>query len=105
MKNYEITARKLYEQCIAEDCKGLVDPIQWIMNQDQMRMMWEKFVSKFDHTSNKIITDVLLNNKFSDYMKFMYQTYPAGYGNKLLEGFRKGGWVDGAEIFFTLRGY
>ena len=44
----------------------------------------------------------MLNNSFSQYMSFMYNNYPSGFGDKLKENFDKKIISDGAEIFNDL---
>jgi len=100
MKSYSKNAIKLHNECLNEKCKAL-DPDSWIANQDKMRKAWEAFNLKLEN--NKVLKKIMLNNSYSNYMQFMYDTYPPGFGNKIAYHFNNGISCDGAEIFANLK--
>ena len=79
----------------------LPEPVIWIHNQDTMRKMWEIFKSKCEGTG--MIGDMLINNSFGHYMKFMYENYPAGFGKKMTEAYHQDVMFDGAKEFKELK--
>ena len=58
-------ANELYLKSKTVDCKS-IDPINWLYNQDELRNAWELFES------------IIMDNEFTQYMKFMYNSFPAG---------------------------
>ena len=78
-KNYEEIlneANELYLKSKTIDCNS-IDPVTWIVNQNKLRNSWELFVEKSDNLG--IFKPVIMDNDFSKYMKFMYDSFPAGY--------------------------
>ena len=75
-------ANALYMKSKTVDCKS-IDPVTWIYNQDKLRNTWEKFTEKSNDLG--IYTPILLDNEFSKYMKFMYDSFPPGFGNLIKE--------------------
>ena len=72
-------AEELWAVCQDDGCDGLPNPTNWLYNQDSMRTMWES--SK--ETQNNIFMELMFNNSYSQYMDFMYNNYPPGFGNKI----------------------
>jgi hypothetical protein len=98
MEEYSAQSRELYNICCDNGCENLVDPTNWILNQDKMRMAWEKF-------KGEIKSDVFMNNNcFTTYMDFMYNTYPPNFGNKIKECYANNVDFDGANVFVQLGG-
>ena len=77
-------AHKLYKICCDEGCDGLFDPLIWILNQNKMRCGWENYKLKLENEP-EFFKNMMLNNSLSQYMSFMYNTYPSGLGDKLKE--------------------
>lgn len=102
MENYYDESHKLYKRCCEDRCDGIVDPVNWIFNQDKMRVMWETYKQDVENKT-EIIKNAMLNNSFSKYMDFMYDTYPTGFGNKLKECYDNKINFDGAKIFYNLK--
>ena len=102
MEKYAIKSQELYKICCQEGCKGIINPTSWILNQDTMRKSWEEY--KKDMESKPLFfSNLMLNNSFSKYMLFMYNTYPSGFGNKLKECYKNNQVIDGAYIFYNLK--
>lgn len=102
MNSYADTAQELYKKCIDEGCNDCIDPNNWILNQDNMRDCWENYKLKLE-ISPDFFRNVMLNNSFSNYMSFMYDTYPIGFGNILKEFYKNKIDCDGAMIFYNLK--
>lgn len=102
MKEYSIKSEELYRVCCDEGYEGLFDPVIWIQNQDKMRKSWEEYKSNMEKKPS-FFSKLMLNNSFSKYMSFMYDTYPSGFGNKLEECYNNNEVIDGAEIFYKLK--
>jgi hypothetical protein len=95
-------SKELYNKCLTDPgCENLVDPVNWIYNQDKMRTMWEMYKPTYKDQSN-LFKMCIANNNFSKYMDFMYDTYPIGFGNKLKECYNKNIPFDGAQEFYSL---
>jgi len=82
-------AEKMYKLCLDEisidhGYDKLVDPMTWLVNQDDMRKSWEQFLKTLETVPDMLKT-IMLNNSFSKYMEFMYNTYPVGFGNEIKE--------------------
>lgn len=76
-------------------------PMVWLLNQDRMRHAWNNCkIAAQKH--RPIIKNMLLDNVFANYMHFMYDIYPPGFGNILLYQFISNQECDGAEIFYYL---
>jgi hypothetical protein len=71
-------ANELYLKSKKVDCNS-IDPMTWIYNQNKLRNSWEKFIEKSDNLG--IYKPILMDNEFSKYMKFMYDSFPSGYGD------------------------
>jgi hypothetical protein len=102
MQNYAIRSEELYKICLNEGCEGIIDPTTWLFDQDSMRYTWEKYIEEFENKPD-IIKDMMLNNSYSKYMLFMYDTYPPEFGNKLKECHQKKIDCNGAYIFWKLK--
>jgi hypothetical protein len=61
---------------------NIVDPPNWLFNQDKMRSMYEDSIDKPFHPLN-------MNNELKEYMKFMYNSFPSGYGKFLIDEYHK----------------
>ena len=110
MKEYADVSDKLYkkaqQELTEEDTDDILDPINWLGNQFAMRASWESYVSSIrDGKLPEFLKDQMLkNNPVSKYLKFMYDTYPAGYGDELIKRCNNNVGCDGAEIFMRLGG-
>ena len=67
-----------------------------------MREGWEKYKLDMENEP-ELFKDLMLNNCLSEYMNFMYDTYPIGYGNKHIECIENNLGFDGAETFYNLK--
>jgi len=74
-----------------------INPATWIFNQTKMRTTWEKHKIAFDNLSP--VGVIMMNNPFSNYMKFMYDNYPPGFGEALATRLRAG---DMSEVYYDL---
>lgn len=72
-RNFD-TAQELFVAFKSEcsEHQTILCPVQWLYNQNTMRDMWERFRMK---------PLAMLDNSFSKYMKFMYYSYPPGFGD------------------------
>lgn len=96
-------SKKLYIKCMNTKCENLPDPVNWIYNQDIMRKAWEEYINKNSDVDIPIfMKKLMLNNDFSNYMKFMYENYPSGFGNKIKQACDKKEKFDGAKIYYDL---
>ena len=100
MKKYGDKSEKLYQICLDDFCETVLDPTTWIYNQTGMRKSWENFKEEIIKTKN--IGKLMLNCSFSKYMKFMYDTYPEGFGDAIKNCYENNLDMDGAEIFHKL---
>jgi hypothetical protein len=78
-KNYDELlneANELYLKSKVIDGNS-IDPITWICNQNKLRSSWEMFVEKSNNLG--VYKPIIMENEFSKYMKFMYDSFPAGY--------------------------
>lgn len=105
MNKFADTANELYydvmndESCT--DSQMVVDPVQWLYNQDQMRRMWEVMRKSKENP----IAQFMFNTTLFKYMEHMYTKYPAGYGLRLRLAARSGRDVDTAKLYIScLRG-
>ena len=101
MEEYGKKSEDLYKICVEECCDDLPDPITWIHNQDKMRSSWEDY-NKDMSSMPDLMRNMMLNNSFSTYMSFMYDTYPDGFGRELKYCYDNNIVCDGAEIFIKL---
>jgi hypothetical protein len=91
-----------------------IDPIIWIYNQDTLRKKWEQYLNKctfhnpdsyrhFNETMDAYLKERMLNNAFARYFQFMYDFYPPGFGNAIVNGIKTNQPVDGAKLFYELK--
>ena len=92
-------AEELYKVCLNVD--EILDPNNWLYNQDKMRTIWEQYKLGLANMS-KFMRKGMLNNSYARYMEFMYDNYPAGFGNKLLECYDNNLDCNSIEIFNDL---
>ncbi len=83
-------AEQLWAVCQNDRCDGLPDPTNWLYNQDNMRRIWE--TSKESQN----------NNSYSQYMEFMYNNYPLGFGNEIRKCYKEAKICDGEYIYNKL---
>lgn len=67
-----------------------------------MRNMWNIYKSAYTTNSEFDFEKNMLNNIFSEYMEYMYNTYPPIFCNKMKECNDKGLIFDGLKIFNNL---
>ena len=67
---------------------SITDPVNWLFNQTNMRRVYEDAVSTKMHPLN-------MSADLMDYMKFMYDSFPAGYSETLINEFKAQGGVTG----------
>ena len=102
------TATNLYQQALQEEIQyptgyKLLDPPEWIGNQTAMRTMWKKHETDLK-TKSACISIFLTNNKFTEYMRFMYSTYPEKFGDTLKQQSQQQCILaDGAEVYYMLQ--
>ena len=70
-------ANELYLKSKSIDSSS-IDPVNWLYNQDKLRIAWEFFAEKSKNLGP--FESIIMDNEFSQYMKFMYNAFPAGYG-------------------------
>jgi len=70
-------ANELHIKSKTIDCNSIC-PINWLYNQDKLRNAWEFFEDKSKNLGP--FESIIMDNAFSQYMKFMYHSFPAGYG-------------------------
>ena len=70
-------ANELYLKSKAIDSNSIC-PINWLYNQDKLRNAWEFFEDKSKNLCP--FENIIMDNEFSQYMKYMYNAFPAGYG-------------------------
>ncbi len=100
MEEISKTANELYND-VKRDCPSLPDPTQWILNQANMRMAWEKFY----HTTVKKsepLQSMIFRNPYSKYMRFMYHAYPPGFGVEIIQAYKEGRPFEGAVVYQRL---
>ena len=102
------TATNLFQQALQEEIQDptghkLLDPPEWIGNQTAMRTAWEKHETELK-TKGECISIFLTNNKFTEYMRFMYSAYPEKFGDTLKQQSQEQCILaDGAEIYYMLQ--
>lgn len=101
MEDYHDKSKELYKVCCEEGCENVINPILWIFNQDKMRYMYELHKKNIE-TQKEPFKTIMLNNSLSKYMKFMYDTYPCGFGNEMKRCYDNNIEFDGANIFIKL---
>jgi hypothetical protein len=70
-------ANELYLKSKTIDCNS-ISPINWLYNQDKLRSAWEFFVEKSKNLGP--FESIIMDNEFTQYMRFMYNSFPVGYG-------------------------
>jgi hypothetical protein len=70
-------ANELYIKSKTIDCNS-ISPINWLYNQDKLRSAWEFFVEKSKNLGP--FESIIMDNEFTQYMRFMYDSFPVGYG-------------------------
>ena len=101
LEEYGKKSEELYQICVDECGDDLDAPISWIFNQDKMRSSWENYNEKMA-SMPELMRNIMLNNSFSTYMSFMYDTYPVGFGKEFKYCYDNDTVFDGAEIFIKL---
>lgn len=91
-------ADELYQKAVDDQCEGLPNPTVWIYNQDAMRSSWEKYKGQ----DNNLLRQFMMNNTFAEYMEFMYENWPAGFGNACRLSYEMGQDFDGAKTYQRL---
>lgn len=96
----------LYNECIKEmiydsdeENNKILDPVNWLVNQEIMRKLYESYINK-TMVSDNIWTKQLSNNNFIKYMKFMYDNYPVGFGKELLNKYENNEICDASAIYY-----
>lgn len=81
-------AEELYNNIHShENSQTIPSPLHWLENQDYFRSMWIYIKSLINDCSISFIFDQNVIN----YMKFMYETFPAGFGMNLRRTNNSGG--------------
>ena len=78
-----IKSELLYKDCVADSSK--------------MRIMWDHFKPS-DHLNHLLNT----NNSFSNYMNFMYDNYPSGFGNEIMKCYNENKIWYGSNLYDKL---
>jgi hypothetical protein len=103
-----LKAEELYRKALSDigpDSQKLLDPTLWIMNQEKMRESWYEFLnipSNGTSFENIVLSNVMFKNSFSEYMQYMYDTYPIGFGKEVVKCYDNGLVCDGAKIYSKL---
>ena len=72
--------QELYENSKEEGIHpNLHNPDEWLLNQDENRQKWEKYVN--DIKNSEYLYSLLTKTAYYKYVDFMYKTYPPGYEN------------------------
>ena len=101
MNNFDI-ATELYLKCKNAGCNNVLSPINWLYNQTVLIEAYKKFKNKHENDDNNFLLLFIQNNEFTDYMNFMCENYPVGFGDKLKEHIKNGKDFNGAEIYLEL---
>lgn len=82
-----------------------MEPVEWLVRQTAFRAAFERTVAACSVPGNELLQRALLSddNPWYVYTRFMYDHYPAGFGDALVACHRDGKPVDGARIFQRLR--
>lgn len=88
-------AERLYKVAYdeAENKKLVLDPRNWLDNQNKMRESWELYKTN----NHNVVCD-----SFSRYMNYMYDKYPPGFGATIIDYQTKGLPIDGTLIYNIL---
>jgi len=100
MEEIAHTAEGLYNS-VTRDCPGLPSPTKWILNQANMRASWERYY----HITNRKrepFRSIILRNSYSKYMRFMYESYPPGFGDEIIQAYKEERPFDGAVVYYHL---
>ena len=89
--NYDV-AQDLFLKCKNAGYNDVLSPINWLYNQNKMIE---------SYTNNELMVNIQ-KNEFTDYMDFMCENYPVGFGDRLKEHIKNGKDFDGAEIYLDL---
>lgn len=100
MEEISKTAHELYNG-VKRDCPSLPDPTQWILNQAVMRAAWEKSYHSAAKKSEPL-QSMILRNPYSKYMRFMYNAYPPGFGDEIIQAYKEGRTFDGVAVYYRL---
>jgi hypothetical protein len=90
--------------------EDILNPSNWLNNQSLMRKKYEEDTSYSNQLTFDIPNDegVIIKYTSKDfietnidrYMKFMYNNYPIGYGEDLINQIKINGFCDSAEIYY-----
>jgi len=64
-----------------------------------MNDITNKFNNKL---KNNTMANIFVNNDFTKYMKFMYDSYPANFTNEIKKHMKEFRYSDGSEIYYKL---
>lgn len=97
-------ARTLYSQVknSSDEDNEILDPVQWVYNQTEMRESWEKYLNDISQIENGEFLNMQINNDLSKYMNYMCENFPMGFGDALLYKVKNNLFCDGAEIYLVL---
>ena len=97
-------AERLYNlACSEPDVNDLPNPTIWLCNQTKMRKSWENMLESLNDAPKQSMLQSMLNNSFSNYMQYMYDTYPPCYSTELLK-FKDSDFIcDTAELYYILK--
>ena len=70
-------ARKMWV-AMGGERTNILDPPNWLFNQQKMRAIYEDARSNESHPLN-------MSNVLMEYMKFMYTSFPSGYREILMQ--------------------
>jgi hypothetical protein len=79
-------ATAYHNDCIKDYISTLPSPVNWLKDQKAMRTKWEQYRDGILSSSNPdpVLNNYLLNKlPFAVYMKFMYERFPANFGECL----------------------
>lgn len=96
----------MYNELQNQECNCQA-PTQWLSNQDSFRNMFENYMNditnKFNNKlKNNTMANIFVNNDFTKYMKFMYDSYPANFTNEIKKHMKEFRYSDGSEIYYKL---
>ncbi len=100
MQEISTTADGLYHAA-KRDCPGVPEPMGWILNQAAMRASWERFHAITDR-KREPFRSIMLRNPYSKYMRFMYESYPPGFGDEIIAAYKEERPFDGAVVYYHL---
>jgi hypothetical protein len=100
MEELSHIADGLYNE-VKRNCPGLPNPTEWIMNQASMRASWERYYTITDR-KREPFRSIMLRNPYSKYMRFMYESYPPGFGDEIIKAHQEGRPFDGAVVYYHL---